>query len=238
MYKGPAQPSPTIDIPRLRVQVANFFTYFKGAFAPYVRRHHEAEEKMYLPWIKTAKAVEIPAAVTDSHEGLEGLLKAVEQSETDYKALTKAKAGPEQLYEWRSTLIMRLSVLGDALRTHMDEEERHLPGIVAMHFTQKQEQAVLEKMGSASTAHIELPMVCFGMDVWASPAIKDAFLAQLSAPARYTLNNYWLPTFKSTLLRALESLALEEPPPATYMPLMSAPTLIAAAPVFLLCTIQ
>lgn len=192
---------------------------------------------MYLPWIRS-KCAGIPAAVTDSHGSLENLLKAVEQSEAEYKALVKAKAGSEQLYEWRSTLIMRLSVLGDALRSHMDEEERHLPPLVAAHFTEKQEQAVLERMGSTSTAHIELPLICFGMDVWASPSIKDAFLAQLSGPARYTLTQYWLPTFKQKMARALESLALEEKPPSTYMPLMSAPTLIAAAPVFLLCSIQ
>ena len=95
-----------------------------------------------------------------------------------------------------------------------------------------------QKMGSAGSAHIELPMVVLGMDVWATPTIKDAFIAQLSAPARYTLNSYWLSTFKKTLARALESLALEEPPPPTYMPLMSAPTLLVAAPAFLLCSIQ
>jgi hypothetical protein len=48
----------------------------------------------------------------------------------------------------------------------------------------------------------------------------------------------YVPTFKKTLARALESLALEDQPPASYMPSMSAPTLMVAAPVFLLCTIQ
>ena len=47
-------------------QVANFFTYFKNAFALYVRRHHEAEEKVYLPWIKTR--VEVPARISEDHE--------------------------------------------------------------------------------------------------------------------------------------------------------------------------
>lgn len=55
---------------------------------------------------------------------------------------------------------------------------------------------------------------------------------------RQTLSQYWLPTFKKTLWNMLESLALEEPPPTTYVPLLSAPVLIASSPVLLLCSIQ
>lgn len=218
--------------------MTNFFYFWKGAFAPYVRRHHEAEEGVYLPWVKTK--AEVPAAVAESHDGLERLLKDVEQSEAEYKALLKAKAATlnEQLGDWRTTLIQRLSAMAAALRAHLDAEEGFFPRVVSLHFTEKQEQATLEKMGSASAAHVELPMIVAAMEVWATPSIRDAFLAQLSGPARYTLNSYWLPTFKKTYARALESLALEEPPPANYMPLMSVPQLALAAPVFLLCTIQ
>lgn len=49
---------------------------------------------------------------------------------------------------------------------------------------------------------------------------------------------YWIPTFKKTCYGMLESLALETPPPPTYVPLLSAPMLIASSPVLLLCTIQ
>ncbi len=100
---------------------------------------------MYIPWIKTK--AEIPAAVTESHGGLEQLLKAVEQSEPAYKALVKAKAAAEALNEWRATLITRLRAVSDALQAHMDEEERFFPRIVSLHFTQKEEQATLEVGG-------------------------------------------------------------------------------------------
>lgn len=205
---------------------------------PYLRRHHEAESAIYVPWIKT-KVLDMPASVTESHDGLEELLKQVEQSEADYKALVKVKAGPEQLFEWRSTLIQRLSAMSDALKAHLNAEEQFFPRVVPLHFTENEEAAVLQRMGSTSHAHIELPMIVFGMDVWApSTSIRDAFLQKLSAPARYTLQSYWLPTYKKTLARALESLAMEEQPPPTYMPLMSVNTLLVAAPAFLLCSIQ
>jgi hypothetical protein len=98
---------------------------------------------VYIPWIKT-KSPDIPAAVTESHAGLEQLLKDVEQSEAEYKALVKAKAAPEELYDWRATLITRLGAMSEALKAHMDEEERFFPKVVSLHFTEKDQQATLE----------------------------------------------------------------------------------------------
>jgi hypothetical protein len=90
----------------------------------------------------------------------------------------------------------------------MDEEEKYFPPIVYQHFTQKQEEAILEasgamaslvclatpadrwralrlqKMGSASHAHVELPFVLMSMDVWATPSVKDEFMAKLSVAAK------------------------------------------------------
>jgi hypothetical protein len=55
---------------------------------------------------------------------------------------------------------------------------------------------------------------------------------------RYTLHTYWEPTFKKQNWSMLESLALEEPPPRAYVPLLGAYTLVAASPILLLCSIQ
>ncbi|EKU22306.1 hypothetical protein NGA_0486800 [Nannochloropsis gaditana CCMP526] len=93
-------------------------------------------------------------------------------------------------------------------------------------------------MSSASAAHLELPMVLLAMDVWGSPETKAAFLKKLSRAARYTLNTYWLSSYKKSVARSLESLALQEPPPTVYLPHMSVNQLLVAAPVFLLCTIS
>ena len=73
-------------------------------------------------------------------------MKDVEQSEVEYKAILKAGKDPdkEALYGWRSTLIMRLSMLSDSLKAHMDEEEKFFPPIIHQHFTQKQEDAIVE----------------------------------------------------------------------------------------------
>ncbi len=287
--------SPSFDPVRYPWKVTNFFYYFDNAFAPYVRRHHAVEEKVYFPWVATR--AEIPAAVLGGHEGMEQMIKDVEASQVEYKALVKALgkekkavaasgAGtaatttvgapprpsegtavggvdasstsqlaeevppvvvsavepPQQqqgpLYEWRATLITRLTALAECLNAHMDEEEAFFPKTIYGKFSEKEEEAIIEKMSSAKAAHMELPMVCLAMDVWGTPEIKEAFLNKLSTAARYTLNHYWLSSYRKTMSKSLESLALEEPPPSTYMPHMSVNQLLVAAPVFLLCTIQ
>ena len=76
------------------------------------------------------------------------------------------------------------------------------------------------------------------MDVWGTPEIREAFLKKLSRAARYTVEKYWLSSYKKSVAKSLESLALEEPPSFTIIPHMSVNQLLVAAPVFLLCTIS
>ena len=138
--------TPSFDPVLFPWKVKNFFYYFNSAFAPYVRRHHEAEEKVsvsvschpiiscnsmlapsiylsisnfqvYIPWVATRAS--IPDRIAADHASMDDKIKAVETSESEYKALIKAAGktpDPQALYEWRSTLIMRLSVMTDELR--------------------------------------------------------------------------------------------------------------------------
>jgi len=270
--------SPSFDPVTYPWKVTNFFYYFNTAFAPYVRRHHQAEEKVYIPWV--ASKAEVPAGVREGYTAIEELIQIVEQSEGEYKALEKAirkgkippatvasrgtstsiaasstittttaattppptpsaasssseakaatnssssssgeaahvtpssstttisttttavvpvpapptstpspspsptpvpqllpqfssslslhpeapqKQGP--LYEWRSTLITRLTLLSDLVTAHMDEEEAFFPPVIYQKFSEKEEEKVLEQMSSAGAAHLELPMVLLG----------------------------------------------------------------------------
>lgn len=357
--------SPSFDPVIYPWKVTNFFYYFNTAFAPYVRRHHQAEKKVYVPWV--ASRVEVPTAVRDGYKAIEESIQKVEQSESEYKALEKAirkgklppltaadlgtstviaassttttkptttmttegvpsavnpsltpsaaasleskpastttttttttitsttssvinvtadapssstttdvvpvsapstsahlssvsalpqlpqlsssfqlqQAEPPQkqgpLYEWRSILITRLTLLSNLLTAHMDEEEAFFPPVICRHFSEKEEEKVLEQMSSASAAHLEIPMVLLAMDVWGTPEIREDFLKKLSRAARYTVEKYWLSSYKKSVAKSLESLALEEPPSFTIIPHMSVNQLLVAAPVFLLCTIS
>lgn len=302
--------SPSFDPVQYPWKVTNFFYFFNTAFAPYVRRHHQVEQKIYIPWV--AGKTEIPDEVRGGYDGIEELIQEVEASEAEYKSLERAirkgkippasvetsvvrsdtsapstlgplsqghedikaknrekapdeEGGPSSapaslpatslasapapspkntplssrsLYDWRRRLIARLDRLSHHLIVHMDQEESFFPPAVLRYFSQHEEERILEQMSSASAAHLELPMVLLAMDVWGSPDTKAAFLKKLSRAARYTLNTYWLSSYKKSVARSLESLALQEPPPTVYLPHMSVNQLLVAAPVFLLCTIS
>lgn len=294
--------SPSFDPIQYPWKVSNFFYYFKTAFAPFVRRHHDVEKKIYIPWV--AKKAEIPEAVNTGHDLIEQMLKDVEKSEVEYKALVKAvgagkapsrpvtpaatggtattkegsnadatAAPPSSIsvssstsvsqslpqpqttpmpttalslqplqegpfHEWRSTLITRLTVLSEHLLAHLNEEEAFFPKVVYHNYSEKEEEAILASMSSAGAAHLELPMIVLAMDVWGTPELKEEFLKKLGVAVRYTLNTYWLSSYKKSLARSLESLALQEAPTFSYIPHMSASQLMVAAPVFLLCSIM
>jgi hypothetical protein len=67
-------------------------------------------------------------------------------------------------------------------------------------------------------AHIEIPMILCGMEQWATPELRERFMGRMSAAARYTLDTYWTPVFKSSNLWMLQSLPLEEEVGLGYLP--------------------
>lgn len=73
-------------------------------------------------------------------------------------------------------------------------------------------------------AHIELSMIVAGLEAWATPEARETILAKrLSPVGRWTLETYWLPTYKGRNLFLLQSLMLEaEAQPTAPLPLVNA----------------
>jgi hypothetical protein len=46
-------------------KVAKLFIFLNGTLFPYVRRHHEMEDKVYVPWI--ASRVAVPEHLKSDH---------------------------------------------------------------------------------------------------------------------------------------------------------------------------
>jgi len=72
-----------------RLQIRNFYAWYNEFFAPSVHHHHDVEERIFIPWMKTK--AEIPDKVTADHKELLVALDGIQNLEKDFKEAAQAK---------------------------------------------------------------------------------------------------------------------------------------------------
>lgn len=193
-------------------KVTLFAEWYCDFFFDSVEEHHDAEEKIYFPWIK--ERAEYPEKeFSKSHEELMAAMMAIK--ETCEEILSKK--GKDCAKEIAS-LKEKIPAFNTDMRQHLKEEEQTFPTILRENFTQEEEGATTEKIlqaGGLTLAKVFLPAVVLAMQEWATKEFYDQFIATIPPPIKHLLFKYYLPDHKSCVIPKRDAPTLDEKPQLT-----------------------
>jgi len=157
-------------------KVTLFAVWFCDYFFVIIEEHHNAEEKVYFPWIKT-KAEYPEKEFNKDHEELETDMTAI-------KAVCKKilrKKG-KNCNEEIAILKNKTPAFETDMRAHLKEEEGSLPALLRDNFTQEEEGVAVEKIikaGGLVMAKKFLPAIMLAMQEWAKPGLYEEFCGSM-----------------------------------------------------------
>eukprot|EP00563_Minutocellus_polymorphus_P018128 CAMPEP_0197726070 /NCGR_PEP_ID=MMETSP1434-20131217/13382_1 /TAXON_ID=265543 /ORGANISM="Minutocellus polymorphus, Strain CCMP3303" /LENGTH=300 /DNA_ID=CAMNT_0043311883 /DNA_START=31 /DNA_END=933 /DNA_ORIENTATION=+ len=189
-----------------------FAEWYCDYFFDTVEEHHDAEEKIYFPWIKE-KAAYPEKEFSKSHEELFATLTTIK--EVCEKILNKkGKDCAEEI----ASLKDKVPTFNTDMRQHLKEEEQTIPAILRENFTQEEEGVIIEKIlqaGGLSMTKVFLPAVVLAMQEWASKGFYDQFLESMPPPIKHLLFKYYLPDHMTFVIPMRDAPTLDEKPKLT-----------------------
>jgi iron-sulfur cluster repair protein YtfE (RIC family) len=199
-------------------KVDNWFKYYTEYFYTGVHQHHDLEEKIYVPWIKS-KVSYIPEKLSDDHKQLMSLLDKIKNKKKDFewafshKDSVGADLAGTELYELVKDLM-------DKMFLHLAEEERIFPSILKDSFSEVEHdqitQTILRTMSMREVAKT-IPITLKCMEQWATPQQIETFRAQMPPFVRFMNDSLWKKTLETKTLPLLEDIVANKKPKGTLV---------------------
>jgi len=183
----------------------NLSTWYQDYFYTVVHHHHDAEEKIYLPWIQAR--VSVPAKIAADHPEL---MRAMEDLSTMLKqgASLPATQRAEHLAEVQKFL----AAFVEDMQQHLAEEEEIIPQLLRDgRFTHEEEAPVIgqiiEGLGLDGNKKA-LPPMLHAYACWAGDEKAEVFVStNLPMPIQFLYRNFWQQDFEYRHKGLLASLA-------------------------------
>jgi len=206
---------PSIFQPVQRWKVENFFKWYNEFFFPAIHHHHDIEEKIFIPFI--AKKAAIPAKIAADHKQLLILLDSIRNHRNAFLAAFQAPADA-QAAQLRSAgdklhgLCRELELL---MLPHLEEEERIIPPIFHAHFTEEDDNRLVQtilKSLDYNTRKLMFPWILETLPKWATPEYVQKFRAAVPGPVRWLNDKFWTADYNTNIKEKLLSLQLDREP--------------------------
>jgi len=183
----------------------NVSTWYEEYLYSVVHHHHDAEEKIYLPWIQGR--VSVPAKISADHPGL--MQKMDDLSAMLKKgAVTSVGERAELLADIQQVVV---AFVEDMLE-HLAEEEEIIPRLLREGgFTQDEEGAVvgqiIQSVGLDGNKKA-LPPMLHAYARWAGADQAELFVStKLPLPIQLLYRNFWVHDFQNRHIGLLASLS-------------------------------
>ncbi|KAI2504697.1 Hemerythrin HHE cation binding domain [Fragilaria crotonensis] len=176
-----------------------FCEWFVGPFTDMIYDHHDNEEIIYFPWIKTRVDLSHWDAEKLSH-GHEDLMEMMARAADLCKEII-AKKG-ENCANELSQLQVQLRELKDFMDEHLAEEERDITPLLRAHFTQKENDEIVQeilKRGGVQSMRNLLPSILVAMQQWGSLDFFEEFWGSIPGPVRHLATNYFIPDYENCI---------------------------------------
>lgn len=183
----------------------NLSTWYQDYFYSVVHHHHDAEEKIYFPWIQ--ERVAVPAKIAADHPDL---MQAMDDVSDMLKKGISAPA--HQRAEHLTDMREVVKAFVEDMQEHLAEEEEVIPCLLREGgFTQEEEGAVvgqiIQSLGLDGNKKA-LPTMLHAYARWAGAEKADAFVStNLPLPIQLLYRNFWVHDFQHRHLGLLASLA-------------------------------
>jgi len=183
----------------------NVSTWYEDYFYSVVHHHHDAEEKIYLPWIQGR--VSVPAKISADHPGL---LQTMDDLSAMLKKGAVAPAGERA--ELLADIQQVVAAFVEDMLEHLAEEEQIIPRLLREgRFTQEEEGVVvaqiIQSLGLDGNKK-SLPPMLHAYARWAGTDQAELFVAtKLPLPIQFLYRNFWVHDFQNRNIGLLASLA-------------------------------
>ena len=163
-----------------QIILCNFFLLsFYVSSIPSVEEHHDAEEEIYFPWIKS-KAGYPEKEFGISHESLSTEMEGMKEA---CEAICQRR-GRDCVGEI-ALLKGRVPPFVSNMRAHLREEEETIPVLLRENFTREEEGEILGRIGQAgglTLARKFLPAILLATREWATPDAYEELCSSLPPP--------------------------------------------------------
>eukprot|EP00741_Cyanophora_paradoxa_P016966 tig00020944_g16387.t1 len=201
--------------PHQEFKVKNFFKWFRDFFYVMTYDHHENEEEIFIPWIRS-RAV-IPAKVQDDHTTILNALKDILAMEGKFNVASHSPRAMEDRYMLADELRFMVRDFCEMMRHHLREEEEIIPVIMRDHFTREEEQKVVERIIARMQTSFRGEAIAWIARVarqWMLAHEYEGFEASLPGPVRFMLRKLWAKQHVENNVQLLRSVTYDAEPPA------------------------
>lgn len=186
-----------------------FAKWYCDYFFDAVEEHHDAEDTIYFPWIKS-KAEYPEKEFSKGHHDLSAALKDMKDACT-----TICQKGGKECNKEIALLKNMVPIFEKDMCAHLKEEEETIPGLLRDNFTQEEEGAIVEQIlqaGGLEMAKKFLPAVLSAMQEWATSGFYDEFCASMPPPIKHLVFKYFVPDFENVVVSMRDAPTLKTKP--------------------------
>ena len=140
-----------------------FSKWYIEYFYESVHEHHDAEEKLYFPWMM-AKTTISDKEFGKTHEELMSAMAEIKKCCTEI-----VKKGGKGCSAQVATLKEKVPKFEADMKAHLKEEEETVPALLREHFTQEEEGKIVDQIlqaGGLALARKFLPAIVLAVQEW------------------------------------------------------------------------
>lgn len=189
-------------------KLANFFIWFREYHYPNVHHHHDAEELIYFPWMRSRVA--LPEKLAKDHDFLIAQMDKIDSLYTHGAELDAAATG-----ELIAALQREWGTYKEFMVEHLAEEESVVPALLRENFTIEEEAAVIDKIIQSlglTGNKLFLPLIIDAMQRWGGERKVAEFKQNIPPPILFLLDYFWTPDYLNRQKLLLHSLKADEDP--------------------------
>jgi hypothetical protein len=147
-----------------------------------VHEHHDAEEEIFFPWIKSRT----PYPERQFSQCHDDLISTMLQMKVACESICQ-KGGQNctsEIFLLKNTIPTFVS----DMRSHLQEEEESIPSLMRRHFTEEEERKIVDKIlkaGGLALTKTFLPAILLSLQLWMTPESYDSFCKSLPLPIKH-----------------------------------------------------
>ena len=191
-------------------QAVYFSDWYLDYFEPFVHEHHDIEEHHYFPWIMTR--CEIPEKKFS--KGHQELMEAMDEIAKLAKKMIEKK-GVDVKAEV-DDMKAKIHVFVKDMKSHIMEEERDIPPLSKVHFTEAEDKAftdnLMKKEMDMKALRNIFPAMFGAMSEWQTPEAVAEFKKNIPGPLMHLNDKYWTPDYENFIKPKRDAPFLEKEP--------------------------
>lgn len=201
-------------------KITLFSKWYIEYFYDSVHEHHDAEEHIYFPWIKT-KATIPEKEFGKSHQDLMSAMGEIKKCCAEIIG-----KGGKGCSTHVATLKEKVPKFVVDMKAHLKEEEEIMPALLRANFTQKEEGKIIDKIlqaGGLALAKKFLPAVLLAAQEWTTEEFYSGFVGSIPPPIKHLVDKYYMPDFENVVATMRDAPTLESEPKLKRVPCCGIP---------------